>query len=107
MLRMYIGLQTWVATQRDRRLRLDLSGRGRRPHKGEGNRRPRDGTGKRPSTAEGRGQMIRISWHRAHTDESGQTLVEYTLILMFGAVETIGTTVADFLSEAAAGFAGA
>jgi Flp pilus assembly pilin Flp len=56
--------------------------------------------------------MIRVSWHRRHTDESGQTLVEYTLILMFvalvtiGAVETIGTTVADFLSDAAAGVGG-
>jgi Flp pilus assembly pilin Flp len=56
--------------------------------------------------------MIRSSWHRRHTDESGQTLVEYTLILMFvalvtiGAVETLGTTIVGFLSDAAAGLGG-
>lgn len=45
--------------------------------------------------------------------ESGQALVEYALILMliafiaFGALEAIGTSVADVLSDAAAGFGGA
>ena len=56
--------------------------------------------------------MIRVSWHGCHTDESGQTLVEYTLILMLvalvtiGAVETLGLAVVDFLADAAAAFGG-
>jgi Flp pilus assembly pilin Flp len=45
--------------------------------------------------------------------ESGQALVEYTLILMlvalitFAALETIGTSVVSALGDAAAGFGGA
>ena len=44
--------------------------------------------------------------------ESGQALVEYALILMLvalltlGALETIGGTVSQFLSDAAEGFGG-
>jgi Flp pilus assembly pilin Flp len=47
------------------------------------------------------------------TDESGQTLVEYTLILMFvalvtvTALEAIGLTVIGFIEDATAGFGGA
>jgi Flp pilus assembly pilin Flp len=46
------------------------------------------------------------------SSESGQALVEYALILMFvailtlAALETIGGTVSQFLSDAAAGFGG-
>jgi Flp pilus assembly pilin Flp len=46
-------------------------------------------------------------------DESGQTLVEYTLILMFvvllavTALQVIGTNITQFISDAAAGVGGA
>lgn len=55
----------------------------------------------------------RLAWPAEATDESGQTLVEYVLILMFvalvtvTALEAIGLTVTGFIDDAAAGFGGA
>ena len=61
--------------------------------------------------------MISRIWNlrpeRDDQGESGQALVEYTLVLMLvalltiGALTTIGTTVSSFLTSIANGFGGA
>ena len=56
--------------------------------------------------------VSRFAGNRVAGDETGQSLVEYTLILLLvvlvtiTALQLIGTTVSGLISQAAAGFGG-